>query len=187
MNAKTITLFSMIIILCSCLQSLHPFFTNDILITQDEITGKWLDASGNEWEFSKNAGQKNYSLIYKERGKETELTVNVFIINGKTFIDLYLKPGYLKNNNSLYDFTLVPVHLLVNIEITRDILKLNFINLDFIKEYVKTMKDKIKFEENGTIYGFILTDDSENIVMFLKTIKFDDGKLLFFKELKRIK
>jgi len=131
MKTKTaITLFYLAaLIVGGCIPSLHPLYTDQTLIFDEALIGKWIgrDNSGDEiWQFSK-AGEKEYELRIVKDEKEARFEAHLLELEGKMYLDLY--PGEnqsMENLNDYYKMHLISAHTFMKVDLTEPNLKLNW-------------------------------------------------------------
>jgi hypothetical protein len=142
--------------------SLHPLYTDETLIYDETLIGKWI--GGDEiWQFSK-AGEKEYELRIVKSEKEGRFEAHLLELEGKMYLDLY--PGKnesLENLNDYYIMHLMRVHTFFRIDQTEPNLQLRWVYVGKLLEndpnllrHEKVNKDQI-----------VLTASTEELQKFI--------------------
>jgi hypothetical protein len=171
-----------------CVPSLHPLYTQDDLVFEPGLVGKWSPMEegeeGEVWRFVK-AGESGYRLIIepKEEKKDSqedrpaqraEFDARLLKLGDHMFLDLY--PEQPKFENDFYMMHLVPAHSFFKISIEGDILKLVMLDYDWLEKMLEKRKIKLKHErlEDGPI---VLTASTKELQKFFK--KYADNRDAF--------
>lgn len=156
--------FLLTFFLLGCLPSLHPLYTDDTLIFDEQLVGKW-HGDDNIWTFSKS-GEKEYELkISDMEGKEVLLQVHLVEIGSHRYLDLF---PYRENREELFPYW-IPVHTFMKVELSDPNLQFQWVVLgELIEEYPNLLKHEIIPEENRVHdeygdYPFLITARSEDI------------------------
>jgi hypothetical protein len=81
--------FGTLLLFGACVPSMNPIFTEQDLVFDQALLGRWTDPENTEsWEFI-YADEKEYKLVYTdEQGKKGVFKARLARIEGKTFLDL---------------------------------------------------------------------------------------------------
>ena len=166
-NTICVALLS-VFFLFGCLPSVHPLYTKDTLVFDEQLVGKWYGDDGGIWSFAK-AGDKKYELkVLDDEGKQASFEVHLVQLGEYRFIDLY--PGKnmdLKNTAEIYNFNLVPAHTFMKTELSDDNLRLQWVYLgELIEDDPNLLKHEIIDEEKQDGTGdcsILITAKSEDI------------------------
>lgn len=124
---------ALLLIIAGCIPSLHPLYTDQTLIFEENLLGKW--ANDDEiWQFSK-AGEKEYELKVLQGGKQGRFEAHLLELNGKMYLDLFpASEESLENMNELYQTHLVPAHTFLRVTQIDPNLQLQWINVSGLLE-----------------------------------------------------
>jgi len=128
MKAKTaiILFYLAALIVGGCIPSLHQLYTDETLIFEEKLIGKWTGGDNEIWQFSK-ANEKEYELRIVKDEKEGRFEAHLLELDGKMYLDLY--PGEnesMENMNDYYKLHLVAAHTFLWINLTEPNLRLNW-------------------------------------------------------------
>lgn len=166
----------LVLFLYGCLPSLQPLYTEDTLIFDDQLVGKWYGEDGGSWSFTKE-GDKEYRLrVIEVDGKEARFEVHLVQLGQHRFIDLY--PGDnmdLENTADMYGFNLVPAHTFMKLELTEPNLLLQWVCLNEAIDDDPNLLKHEKFHDS-----ILITAKSEDIQRVLldnldKVVEEDEG------------
>lgn len=174
--------FTFFVFFCSlisgCLvQSLNPYYTEDLLIERPELNGKWIPVDDkNEaayWVFDNN----EITVHGKTDDKLDYLDVHYFKLDNIIFIDLTVTnfKNYHATDTSLIH--LFPVHTVYKLKINRDSLTIIPLNKDWFEEAVKNKEIEIPFITSSESEPILYTNYSSSWVDFLK--KYGDNHQAF--------
>jgi len=131
-------------LLCSCIPSVNPFYTDKDVVFDARLPGVWRESGGKDqsqpevWKFEKS-GDKAYKLVVTDKdGKQGQFDAHLFKLKQENFLDLI--PGdcdYATNQADLVAFAMFPGHLLVRVPQLGPELKLAFFNFDWLEKYLK--------------------------------------------------
>jgi hypothetical protein len=164
MKAKTaiILFYLAALIVGGCIPSLHPLYTDETLIFEEKLIGKWTGGDNEIWQFSK-ANEKEYELRIVKDEKEGRFEAHLLELDGKMYLDLY--PGEnesMENMNDYYKLHLVAAHTFLWINLTEPNLQLNW----FMQ---KLLEDDPNLLRHETINKdqIILTASTEELQRFV--------------------
>jgi hypothetical protein len=188
MKAKSI-IGSFIILLaasaCS-VRSLHPLYSEEVLVYDDDLEGNWLDDDGRLWSLEsavrsqaldsgsqKEAVRRNkmYLASYKDQ-KDSLYAFEFHLIRlgEHRFVDIF--PWEKYNEKLINEFmvaNLLPVHTFAKIDLKGDSLFLSQINGEWVSDLIKNNQIRISHEKL-TLYGdaeIVLTASTQELQKFL--------------------
>lgn len=164
-------------------QSLHPFYTEKVVIDFPRIMGNWdLILTGEEdvsedgkkpWQFTKDTIE-----IVDEKGRRSVLKAKYFKVGDTVFVDsTAVDPEEQAGIAEWWALHVIPVHLLCKIQIEEDTLILIPLNYNWFDEHAGESKE-IPFVKIDDF--MIFTATSEQWVSFLN--KHHDTKDVFNEE-----
>jgi len=194
---KTIKSFSLFtvfaLLLTSCIvNSLHPFYTNDVLYYEPKFEGNWVDNDNGVWnvkpfnevfkELEKDLDKEtferynkynniSYIVSYEKDSAKAGFLVVPFKIKNQTFLDFspIEDNESLKGVNSLYSNHLIYSHSLVKLDMdSKDKISIKWLDSDKLEALMKANKIKIKYEKIGVDDDVVLTASSEELVKFIE-------------------
>ncbi|OGK08806.1 MAG: hypothetical protein A2Y63_07015 [Candidatus Riflebacteria bacterium RBG_13_59_9] len=155
-RAASVAVIAVVIVLVafvsSCIQSLHPIYTDETLTFEKALLGAWTSTAGdkpNTWEFAE-AGENSYSLVITESdGKTGKFIAHLAKVGEVMFLDLY--PEKLETDSAgFYGWHFLSVHTFAVVErIDEDEFAIRNIIIDWVKEYLKANPTAIAHEWVG--------------------------------------
>ncbi|MHC4949965.1 MAG: hypothetical protein ACYTEU_03100, partial [Planctomycetota bacterium] len=154
----------LVVFLYGCLPSLRPslrpLYTDDTIVFDEALLGKWYSEDVGSWSFIKE-GEKGYSVrVVDDDGKEAWFEVHLVQLGEHRFIDLY--PGEntaFENTADMYGFNLVPAHTFMKIELSEPNLLLQWVCLNEVIEDDPNLLKHEKFDDDS----ILITAKSEDI------------------------
>lgn len=169
--------FILTIILGGCVPSLHPLFTENELVFDSNLVGKWVvpDDANEYWQFTA-AANKKYDVFYKDKKGIGKFDGRLGKLGNDTFIDLYPKDINIPGND-FYKAHLIGAHTFVRIEFVGNQLDLKAMNPDSLDKLLKTDPNAIKHEraEERTI----LTAPTPQLQAFVKKYSRDTNANIY--------
>jgi hypothetical protein len=178
--------------------SFYPLYKEKDLFPNDLLLGTWIDDDSTIWYFNhsyngdtipQNLDRTNYFLTMKLKDEKIaggqRFDVKVIKLEGHYFLDFYLK-DYGKDEMTLFDFHIIPVHTFAKVSIEKDSLNINWFDNEWLKKLLEQNKIRIHHEDNGDI--ILLTAKPDELQKFV--IKYVNSEEAFKDglkaELKRI-
>ena len=183
--------------------SFYPLYTEDVLVKNDTIIGKWETTEGflssNDdtlvWEITFNKkqwikkpntpfdrGEKEvpnkytYSLFLYDKStpdNKSEFQMHLIHLAGETFIDFY--PEKWETDNIILGFHLIGVHTFAKVNITTDSITINWFDADWFANKLEEKKIRIKHEKNSS--NILLTAQPKELQKFV--VKYADDENAF--------
>lgn len=190
----SVVLLMLIISGCTVL-SFYPLYTEDVLIRNDKIIGKWETIESSDtlvWEIifkdkkwikkhnnPADRGSREepnkfaYSLfLYYAANpeKKAEFQLHLVELNGKTYIDFF--PEQWNVDISILEFHLMGVHTFARVNIENDSIAINWFDSDWFKENLESNKIRIKHEKNSA--NILLTAQPKELQKFVSKYSNDE-------------
>lgn len=190
----SVVLLMLIISGCTVL-SFYPLYTEDVLIRNDKIIGKWETIESSDtlvWEIifkdkkwikkhnnPADRGSREepnkfaYSLfLYYAANpeKKAEFQLHLVELNGKTYIDFF--PEQWNVDISILEFHLMGVHTFAKVNIENDSIAINWFDSDWFKENLESNKIRIKHEKNSA--NILLTAQPKELQKFVSKYSKDE-------------
>ncbi|WP_068475314.1 hypothetical protein [Saccharicrinis aurantiacus] len=209
MNTKRNIFFAtlvLITIISSCtVLSFYPIYTEDVLIKNDAILGKWetIEESfpndeNNDtlvWEIAFNKerwikklntpfdrGEKKvineyaYSLYLSRKSTpEKRSEFQLHLINLAGKTFIDFYPEQWESDNNILGFHLIGVHTFAKVDIMQDSLIINWFDSDWFAQKLEEKKIRIKHEKNSS--NILLTAQPKELQKFV--VKYADDKNAF--------
>ena len=147
---RLLALVPLLFSLLGCVQSLHPFYKNDQLFYDSNLTGTWTDSDQkNTILVTGNEKDKEYDIVYTdEKGKTGRFVVHLAKVQDRMIADIYpddLKEDELKANAE-YAMHLLPVHSFLIVEYSPPDLKVRQMDTDWFGRYIQAHADEVPHE-----------------------------------------
>ena len=187
--------------------SFYPLYTEDVLIRNDKIIGKWEQIEDQDdtlvWEIvfrsqkekEPNAHSDNdskeepnefaYSLFlyYPDKPEiKSEFQLHLVELDGISYIDFF--PEQWQSADPFLDFHLIGVHTYAKVDIENDSIVVKWFDSDWFENRLKENKIRIKHEANSA--NILLTAKPKELQKFVSKYAtdkaaFDDGIQLTLK------
>ena len=171
---------------CVPVISLHPFYTEEDVVFEEKLLGKWVDDPNEPdttWEFNRIEEPKNaYKLVFfDDEGQKGSFVVHLVRLQNKLFLDVYPSelPWEIEDESKLElpynSFFLIPVHTFIKIDFNGPQLKMWLTNEDEMEKLLEEEPDAVKhtFIEDR----LILTASTKELQNFV--LKYADDKRVF--------
>lgn len=156
----------MLLVLMGCVPSIHELYTEETLIFDPAIAGKWQQEDGTVWEFVPDEKTKSYQLtIHEEEDQKSKLVAHLVDLDGARFFDFYPAEDADIEAGDWVKFHLIPGHLFVRVEQTEPNLVLAVMNLETVGKLLAEKPKMVKHERRDD--AVILTDSSKNLQAFI--------------------
>jgi len=165
MKTKKITFCLLAVLLGGCLPSLHQLHTDETLIFEERLVGKWND-EGNIWEFRK-AGEKEYEMrvVDGDKSKEGRFEVHLIELEGMMFLDIFPDTEALEDMQDFYLMHIVPAHTFMKVDQIDPNLQLRMMNPDAVSRILKDDPTLLKHELVND--DLVLTAPTEQLQEFV--------------------
>lgn len=163
--------------------SIHPLYFEKDLIFIPGLIGTWSDkktddGTSNPWIFEKS-GENVYRLIMKEKNKSDGLFKAHLLRLGKyLFLDLF--PEEPEEGDEFYIGSVIPAHSFLRVSLEDQVLRLGYLDPDWLKKNIDDQKIKIKHERRDDL--LILTASTKDLQEFVlkhveEAFEFESGVL----------
>jgi hypothetical protein len=170
MKTKIFGVLAGVALLCSCVPSVNPFYTEKDVVTDPRLPGVWQEADKKDdpqvWKFE--AAETNaYQVTFTEdHGKTGVFCGHLFKLGGEHFLDLIpANCDYATNQAGLVGVAMIPGHLLVRVSAFEPSLQLAFCNGDWLKNFLETNSTAIA--HNHEKDSLVLTADTAALQKFV--------------------
>jgi len=165
-----ITLTAAAVLLCSCIPSVNPFYTDKDVVFDARLLGEWQekDKSDNPdvWKFE-SATNKTYKLTVTEKeGKQGRFNAHLFQLKQEYFLDLIPDDcNYATNQADLVAASMYPGHLLVRVPQLEPELKLAFFDFDWLQKHLEKNPKALAHHKEGD--HIVLTAGTRDLQRFV--------------------
>lgn len=164
-NAILATIIAVSLFAAACVPSLHPIYTEQDIIFDNALIGKWVDPESKEsWTFS-IASPNVYRVVHRDsEGKTGEFHARLVRISGNLFLDL--TPVDLSGRPAeYYRDHFQKVHSFVHIVEIGQAAKLRNLEPDWLKSVLQDNPEGIRHERIGQ--ELLLTASTRDLQKFL--------------------
>jgi len=163
MKAKKAAFYLLAVMLGGCvLSSLHPLYTDEELIFEEKLIGKWSDEN-NLWEF--RAGEPNTYQMRVFDGKEGRFVAHLVKLGDMLFLDIFPDGETLGEPQAFYGFHILPVHTFMKIEQIEPKLQLRAMDYDKVSKMLEEDPNLLKHEVVED--RIVLTASTEQLQKFI--------------------
>jgi hypothetical protein len=165
-----ITLAAAAVLLCSCIPSVNPFYTDQDVVFDARLLGEWQekDKSDNPdvWKFE-SATNNTYKLTVTEKeGKQGRFNAHLFKLKQEYFLDLIPDDcHYATNQADLVAASMFPGHLLVHVPQIEPELKLAFFDFGWLGKFIEKHPKALAHHKEGD--HIVLTAGTRDLQRFV--------------------
>ncbi len=159
----------------SCIISLHPLYTDDVITYNELLEGRWRQGPLIEndddyvyWDFERK--EKGYQVLRYYQGDTLEYEAVLVRLGDYLFMDFYRE---LEKQDDLA--RVLPTHNFLKVSISGEELKLTYFDEEYLKRLFKERKIRIKHERVNS--DIVLTADSKELQQFI--LKYADDEQAF--------
>ncbi len=170
MNTKKIAFYVLAVILGGCVPSLQPLYTNNDLIFEPKLLGKWVSVDPNmQWQFEEvpvpGDAKKYYILTVTDEKGSGKFDAHLLKLDNMTFLDLFPKDPNVQNCD-LTKIHLVLAHTFYKVEQIDPNFQLKTLSPDDMKKFLEKDPNAIKYEKTDN--GILLTASTKDLQEFVK-------------------
>jgi hypothetical protein len=144
-RVQTVVFYMLALILGGCVPSLHPLFTENQLVFDSNLVGKWAEPNtSNYWQFAPDANSR-YDVVFADDKGKAKFTGCLGKIGNDTFLDIFPEDMNIPGNE-YYKAHLIGAHSFLRVDLTHGGLNLQGMNPDGIDKLLKTDPNAIKHE-----------------------------------------
>ena len=157
-------------LLCSCIPSVNPFYTDKDLVFDPRLLGVWQDKGNTNnpdiWRFEAGTN-RTYRLTVTEKGsKQGVFSACLFRLKQEFFLDLIpVECNYATNQADLVAFSMFPGHLLVRVPQIEPELKLALFDFDWLQKYLEKNPKALAHHREGD--RLLLTASTRELQKFV--------------------
>ncbi len=161
MRTKKAVFYLLALMLGGCvIQSLYPLYTDETLIFEEKLVGKWVEDDGTVWKFEKSS-ENEYKMTITGEG---QFIVHLVELEDMLFLDLFPDEPHLEQGD-FYKCHLLPVHTFMKVDQIDPNLQLRVMSPEGVSEILKEDPNLLKHE--GVDDGIVLTASTNQLQEFV--------------------
>jgi hypothetical protein len=165
-----IALTAAAVLLCSCIPSVNPFYTDQDVVFDARLLGEWQekDKSDNPdvWEFESTTNKMYKLTITEKEGKRGRFNAHLFQYKQEYFLDLIPDDcHYATNQADLVAASMYPGHLLVRVPQIEPELKLAFFDFGWLGKFIEKNPKALAHHKEGD--HIVLTAGTRDLQRFV--------------------
>jgi len=158
------------LLLCSCIPSVNPFFTEKDVGFDARLLGEWLGKEKSDepgtWRFETTETNVYKLTVSEGKGKEGQFEARLFKLKDEVFLDLIPADcEYATNQADLVAASMFPGHLLVRVSEVEPELHLAFFDFDWLEKYLEKNPTALAHRTEGK--GMLLTAETRELQTFV--------------------
>ena len=166
---NTLAIAAAAFLLCSCIPSVNPFYTQKDIAFDTGLLGEWRQVEADkteEWKFEKDEDDA-YKLVVKDKeGKTGEFKAHLFKLKQERFLDLIPSDcSFATNQADLVGFSVFPGHLVFRVNQLGPQLSLAAMNYDWLEKHLKAYPKALAHRRHDN--GILLTADTRSLQRFI--------------------
>ena len=167
MKVQKLLFYMLAVLLGGCVLSLHPLYTEDDLIFEEKLLGKWVKkGSAETWQFKRADGGKSYKVVYTDdNGIKGSFDAGLGEINDVMYLNIFPREPELKEND-YYKFHILRAHSFIRIERIEPNLVMRVMDPDTLKKMLENDPNLIKHDIVED--RLVLTASTEELQKFMK-------------------
>ena len=127
-------------------RSLHPLYTEQDIVFEPGLVGRWNDDDEAVWAFSRGDGDNYDLIITDDEGNRDPFVAYLVRIEGNLFLDLL--PGTTKlEGTEFYKSLFLPVHTFCHIKQIEPTLQMRAPDLDWLEKLLEENPKAIRHEK----------------------------------------
>ncbi len=164
---------AIVFILHSCIPSIHPLYTEDILVFKEALIGVWNEDDNATWTLRQAGDKPHYELTYADADERSVFDAHLVKLGEHYFFDFYNTSSEWDNKDALAIAPLIPTHSFAKVSWDEGKMTMYFFDVDWLGELFKQRKIRIKHEvsQDGNI---ILTASTEELQEFVRKYADDE-------------
>ena len=158
---------TLLIVMCGCIESLHPFYSEKDLVFEPALVGTWSEpgsTSEESWAFAPS-GEKAYRLVVTDSdGRSGAFEAHLASLKGALILDLYPEDPEL-TASTFYKDHLQKVHSFVRVVKVGKVLTMSALDVTWLQDFLKKRPRALKHEK--TKDGILLTASTQELQAFI--------------------
>ena len=169
MRTKKAIFYLLALMLGGCvIPSLYPLYTDETLIFEEKLVGKWVGDGGDIWKFEKSS-ENEYKMTITGEG---QFIVHLVELEEMLFLDLFPDDPDLEQGD-FYKCHLLPVHTFMKVDQIDPNLQLRVMNPEEVSKMLEEDPNLLKHE--GVDDGIVLTASTKQLQEFVIEYANEEG------------
>ena len=153
-HRNPIALLSLAALLCSCIPSVNPFYTEDDVVFDARLLGEWRDKEKTDdpeiWKFEGVTNRTYRLTITQPRGKQGRFEAHLIRLEREFFLDIIPTDcDYATNQADLVGSSMFPGHLLMRVAQIEPELKVALFDFDWLEKYLEQNPQALAHHREG--------------------------------------
>jgi hypothetical protein len=170
MRKHLLLMVGAVALICSCVPSVNPFYTEKDVVTDPRLVGEWLEADNkdnpSDWTFETTETNSYKLTVMEGKDKKGEFDAHLFRLKQEYFLDLIpTSCDYATNQAGLVGAAMIPGHLLVRVSQFEPTLHLALCDPDWLKKYLQANPKAIAHRTDEDF--IVLTADTADLQKFV--------------------
>lgn len=158
------------LLLCSCIPSVNPFFTDQDVVFDARLLGEWRSKEKSDdpeiWKFERGETNAFKLTVTEEKGKQGQFDARLFRLKDDYFLDLIPADcDFPTNQANLVAVSMFPGHLLMRVSKFEPELHLAFFDFDWLEKYLEKNPTALAHHKEGK--GMVLTAETRDLQAFV--------------------
>jgi hypothetical protein len=145
-------------LICSCVPSVNPFYSDKEVVTDARFAGIWLEDADKDqpvrWKFTATTNSAYAVVLTEDKGATGNFEGHLFKLGGEFFFDFTpTECNYATNQAGMVGAAMIPGHLLLRVTFAEKKLKLALCDPDWLKKFLEKSPAAIAHREvDGGIF-----------------------------------
>jgi len=158
------------VLLCSCIPSVNPFYTDQDVVFDARLLGEWQEKHKSDkpdvWKFDGTTNKMYKLTVTEKEGKQGRFNAHLFQLKQEYFLDLIPDDcQYATNQADLVAFSMFPGHLLLRASQLEPELKLAFFDFGWLEKFLEKNPKALAHHKEGD--RIVLTAGTRDLQKFV--------------------
>lgn len=170
-----VLIMAVLILAAGCIRSLHPIYTEQDIVFEPGLIGRWDDDGDAVWSFSKGDGNSYNLVITDDEGNRDPFVAYLVKIEENLFMDLLPEAQDSKERkvSDFYEFHFLPVHTFYYVKQIGPAFQMCAPDPDWLKKLLAEQPGAIQHEKIDN--EILFTAPTKDLQAFLIKHLHDEG------------